>query len=280
MNIIILFNQLLKEKNMSSLIGIVLALILIGVGMVLKGTPLAALNNAAAFLIIFGGTTATIMVAFPFSEFKKIPKLLQIALLQRKTPSKVEQIALLVRCAEVAKKEGLLALEEIVLEIDDPFFKKGLEMIIDGNDAEFIEEVLFDEVEAMDKRHKVGALIFTQAGTYAPTLGVLGAVIGLVAALVNLNDIEKIGHSISAAFIATLLGIFSGYVLWHPIANKLKRISKQEQEGKMLVIEGLLAVYKGVIPKMLETKLMVYLPPKDREKYQMKAGERANEKVA
>jgi chemotaxis protein MotA len=280
MNIINLFNQLLKEKNMSSLIGIVLALVLIGVGMVLKGTPLAALNNAAAFLIIFGGTAATIMVAFPFSEFKKIPKLLQIALLQRKAPSKVEQIALLVRCAEVAKKEGLLALEEIALETNDPFFKKGLEMIIDGNEAEFIEEVLFDEVEAMDKRHKVGALIFTQAGTYAPTLGVLGAVIGLVAALGSLNDIDKIGHSISAAFIATLLGIFSGYVLWHPIANKLKRVSKHEQEVKMLVIEGLLAVYKGVIPKMLETKLMVYLPPKEREKYQMKAGERANEKVA
>jgi chemotaxis protein MotA len=265
---------------MSSLIGILIAFVVIGVGMVLKGTPLTALNNPAAFLIIIGGTISTLMVAFPFNEFKKIPKLLQIALLQRKAPSKVEQIALLVRCAEIAKKEGLLALEEIAIEADDPFLKKGLEMIIDGNEAEFIEEVMLDEVAAMDQRHKIGAHIFTQAGTYAPTLGVLGAVIGLVAALVNLNDIDKIGHSISAAFIATLLGIFTGYVLWHPIANKLKRISKQEQEVKMLVIEGLLAVYKGVIPKMLETKLMVYLPPKERAKYEITVKEKANEKIA
>ncbi|WP_284036450.1 flagellar motor stator protein MotA [Neobacillus sp. 114] len=265
---------------MSSLFGILIAVVVIGVGMVLKGTPLSALNNAAAFLIIFGGTVATIMIAFPFSEFKKIPKLLKIALLQTKAPTKVEQIAILVRCAEIAKKEGLLALEDIALEAKDPFFKKGLELIIDGNDGEFIEEVLLDEVDAMGQRHKVGAHIFTQAGTYAPTLGVLGAVIGLVSALVNLNDIEKIGHSISAAFIATLLGIFSGYVLWHPIANKLKRLSKREQELKLLTIEGLLAVYKGVIPKMLETKLMVYLPPKERVKYEMTSKERANEKVA
>jgi chemotaxis protein MotA len=266
---------------MSSLIGLLLAIIVIGVGMVLKGTPLSALNNSAAFLIIFGGTIATIMVAFPFSEFKRIPKLLQIALLKTKAPSKVKQIAILVRCAEIAKKDGLLALEEIALEAKDPFFQKGLEMIIDGNEAEFIEEVLMDEVEAMDQRHKVGAHIFTQAGTYAPTLGVLGAVIGLVSALVNLNDIDKIGHSISAAFIATLLGIFSGYVLWHPIANKLKRLSKQEQEVKLLTIEGLLAVYKGVVPKMLETKLMVYLPPKERMKYESSNKEKEqHEKVA
>jgi chemotaxis protein MotA len=251
---------------MSSIFGILLALLAIGIGMILKGAPLASLNNPAAYLIIFGGTAAAILIAFPFREIKKFPKLLKIALFEPKLPSKAEQIARLIECAEMAKKEGFLALEEIAESTDDPFFKKGLEMIIDGYDVDFIEEVLFDEVEAIEQRHKTGALIFTQAGTYAPTLGVLGAVVGLIAALGSLSEIEKIGHSISAAFIATLLGIFSGYVLWHPLANKLKRLSKQEQELKLIIIEGLLSIYQGVLPSALEKKLTVHIPPSERVK--------------
>jgi chemotaxis protein MotA len=265
---------------MSSIIGFLLALIAIGVGMVLKGASLSALINPAAYLIIFGGTAAAVLIAFPFSEIKKFPIILKIALLEPKQPSKSEQVASLVRCAEIAKREGLLALEEIADETKDPFFKKGLEMIIDGHDIEFIEEVLLEEVAAIDKRHKTGALIFTQAGTYAPTLGVLGAVIGLIASLGNLNDVEKLGHSISAAFIATLLGIFSGYVMWHPLANKLKRLSKREQEFKLLTIEGLLAVYQGLSPSALEKKLTVYIAPNERKKIEKVNEEVANEKTA
>ncbi|MDF2856181.1 MAG: flagellar motor protein MotA [Neobacillus sp.] len=265
---------------MSGIFGIILALIAIGLGMFLKGASLSALFNPAAYLIIFGGTAATIFVAFPFREIKKFPILLKIAMFEPKLPPKADQISILIKCAEIAKKEGLLALEEIAGNTTDPFFKKGLEMIIDGHDIEFIEEVLLDEVAAIDKRHKIGALIYTQAGTYAPTLGVLGAVIGLIASLGNLNDVDKLGHSISAAFIATMLGIFSGYMLWHPIANKLKRISKQEQELKLLIVEGLLAVYKGVSPSGLEKKLTVYLAPKDRIKFEKKLEEDTHEQTA
>jgi chemotaxis protein MotA len=265
---------------MSSFIGILLALLAIGVGMVLKGASLASLNNPAALLIIFGGTAATIFIAFPLREVKKFPVLLKIAFFEPKMPSMAEQTSNLVTCAEIAKRDGFLALEEVAGETKDPFFKKGLEMIIDGNEAAFIEEVLLDEIAAIDKRHKTGALIFTQAGTYAPTLGVLGAVIGLIASLGNLNNVEKLGHSISAAFIATLLGIFSGYVLWHPLANKLKRISKREQDLKMLTVEGLLAVYAGVTPSALERKLTVYIPPKERKLLEKKKEEKSHEQTA
>lgn len=265
---------------MSTLIGLLLALIAIGYGMVLKGAPIASLNNPAALLIIFGGTAAALFIAFPLSEIKKFPILLKIAFFEPKLPTKSDQVANLVKCAEIAKREGFLALEEMATDTKDPFFQKGLEMIIDGNEAEFIEEVLFDEVEAIDKRHKTGALIFAQAGTYAPTLGVLGAVVGLIASLGNLNNVEKLGHSISAAFIATLLGIFSGYVLWHPLANKLKRLSKKEQELKMLTIEGLLAVYQGVSPSALEKKLTVYIAPKERKKSDKKTEETIHEQTA
>jgi chemotaxis protein MotA len=265
---------------MSSIFGILIAFLAIGIGMILKGASLSALVNPAAYLIIFGGTAATVLIAFPFSELKKFPKLLKIAFVEPKLPSKSAQISSLVECAEVAKKEGILSLEEISTNTNDPFLKKGLEMIIDGYEHEFVEEVLLDEVAAIDKRHKSGALIFTQAGTYAPTLGVLGAVVGLVASLGNLSDVEKLGHSISAAFIATLLGIFSGYVLWHPIANKLKRISKKEQELKLLTIEGLLAIYRGVSPSALEKKLVVYIDPKERKKFEKKTEDDVHEQIA
>ncbi|MDF2904147.1 MAG: flagellar motor protein MotA [Bacillus sp. (in: firmicutes)] len=262
---------------MSSLFGILLALLAIGVGMVLKGASLTSLNNPAAFLIIIGGTAAALFVAFPFREMKKFPILLKIALFEPKLPSKVEQISNLIDCAEIAKKEGFLALEEIATSSEDPFFKKGLEMIIDGYEAAFIEEVLLDEVDSIEQRHKTGALIFSQAGTYAPTLGVLGAVVGLIAALGNLSNVDKIGHSISAAFIATLLGIFTGYVLWHPLANKLKRLSKQEMELKLLIIEGLLSIYQGIMPGALEKKLTVYLPLSERKKYERNLEEKQEE---
>ena len=265
---------------MSSILGIIVALLAIGIGMVMKGASLTALVNPAAFLIIFGGTAAAIMIAFPFSELKKFPVLLKIAFFEPKQPSKAEQISSFIEFAGIAKREGILALEEMTNNIKDPFLKRGYEMIIDGYDYDFIEEVLLDEVSAIDKRHKTGALIFTQAGTYAPTLGVLGAVIGLVASLGNLNDVDKLGHSISAAFVATLLGIFSGYVLWHPIANKLKRISKKEQELKLLMIEGLLAISQGLSPSAIEKKLTAHLSPKERIKYEKKIEEKTYGKTA
>ena len=121
-----------------------------------------------------------------------------------------------------------------------------------------------EEIAAMEERHELGAKIFTQAGTYAPTLGVLGAVIGLVAALGHLDDISLLGKSISAAFIATLFGIFTGYVMWHPFANKLKRKSEQEAKIKYIMLEGLLAVQEGLHVRIVEEKLLTYLSAKDR----------------
>lgn len=248
----------------STVIGLILAFISIFVGMALKGAPLSNLVNLPAYLIIFGGTAATLFVAFPMSELAKFPKLMKLIFIQPKLISKREIIDIFVDWATVTRREGLLALESKVEEINDPFLKNGMRMIIDGNDQDFVHDVLMEDISAMEERHKTGALIFTQAGTYAPTLGVLGAVVGLVAALGNLSDIEKLGHSIAAAFIATLLGIFSGYVLWHPIANKLKRMSKREAEVKLMMVEGLLSIQSGVSTIAISQKLSVFLSPSER----------------
>jgi chemotaxis protein MotA len=253
-------------RDSSTLIGIILALLAVGVAMILKGASLIALVNPAAFIIIFGGTAATLLVSFPMSEIKKFPKLIKIIFGGgKRTASKKEIIEMFTKWATVVRKEGLLGLEDEVQNIEDPFLRHGLELIIDTTDTEFTRDVLLEKIRATQERHRKGALIFSQAGTYAPSLGVLGAVVGLVAALGNLSDSEALGHSIAAAFIATLVGIFSGYVLWHPMSNKLKLLSRAEIETREIMVEGLLSLQEGINSRQLEHKLNVYLLPEELE---------------
>ncbi|MGQ4664865.1 flagellar motor stator protein MotA [Metabacillus halosaccharovorans] len=250
----------------TSLIGLVLAAIAVGVGMFMKGVSPVVLINPAALLIIILGTAAAVVIAFPTSEIKKVPKLFGVIFKEQKTFTIQELIPLFSEWAQVARKEGLLALEAKITEVDDPFLKSGLLMAVDGQNAEFIRDVMTEEIEAMEDRHQTNASIFTQAGTYAPTLGVLGAVVGLIAALSDMSNTDALGHAISAAFVATLLGIFTGYVLWHPFANKLKRKSRQEAKVKEVIIEGVLSVLEGQAPKAIEQKLSTYLPVAERNK--------------
>lgn len=258
--------------DLSSLVGIILAFVALLTGMVLKGVQLSALANPAAFLIIIAGTSAAVTIAFPMQELKRIPKLFKILFKETKLASDIEIIKMFSQWADLARREGLLALESKASEIEDPFLKNGLTLAIDGQNADYIRDVLTEEVEAIEERHTSGALIFTQAGTYAPTLGVLGAVVGLIAALTDLSDIDKLGHAISAAFVATLLGIFTGYVLWHPFANKLKRKSALEVKQKRMMIEGILSVLEGEAPRVIEQKLASYLTMEDRVKITGESG--------
>ncbi|MBM7649517.1 chemotaxis protein MotA [Bacillus ectoiniformans] len=256
----------------SSLIGVILGLIAVGVGMVFKGVSPVVLINPAAILIILLGTVAAVVIAFPTSELKKVPKLFGILFKEQELMSPQEVIKLFTGWAELARKEGLLSLESKTNEINDPFLKNGLSLAVDGQSADYIRDVMNEEVSAMEERHGAGAGIFTQAGTYAPTLGVLGAVIGLIAALGNMKDTDSLGHAISAAFVATLLGIFTGYVLWHPFANKLKRKSKQEVKIKEMMIEGILSILEGEAPRVLEQKLSSYLPAEEKRKLLEESG--------
>jgi chemotaxis protein MotA len=241
-------------------------------GMYFKGVTPDALLNPAALLIIILGTIAAVTIAFPMKELKRVPKLFGILFKERKLTSDTEIIKMFSGWADLARREGLLALESKAAEIEDPFLKNGLTLAIDGQTADYIRDVLTEEVEAMEERHAAGAGIFTQAGTYAPTLGVLGAVVGLIAALKDMNDIEKLGVAISAAFVATLLGIFTGYVLWHPFANKLRRKSAEEVRQKRMMIEGVLSVLEGEAPRVIEQKLASYLTMDERRKITAESG--------
>ena len=174
--------------EISTIVGIILGLAALIVGMVLKGAPVVALvNNPAAYVIILVGTAASLFVAFPMSEIKRIPKILKALFSPSKILSKTEIIKMFTEWASITRREGLLALETKVDEIEDDFLRTGMRMIIDGNDQEFVSDVLAEDIAATEERHRAGALIFSQAGMYAPTLGVLGAVIGLIAALADMS---------------------------------------------------------------------------------------------
>lgn len=264
----------------TTVIGATLGVFVVGLGLYMKGVNLSALFNPAALLIIFAGTAASVLIAFPASTIKTIPKLLRIIFKEVERKEKTEIIQQFIHWAHLSRKEGILVLEREIEKTDDPFLKSGLRLVVDGQTPDFIRDVLLEKIAAMEERHETGAEVFTQAGTYAPTLGVLGAVVGLIAALGNMEDMAVLGAAISAAFMATLFGIFSGYVLWHPFASKLRKKSAEEVLEKRLIIEGLLALTNGEAPRTIEEKLSSYLSTEELATLQQEEPENVYEKAS
>lgn len=254
--------------------GVIIGILAIVVGMIVKGANVAVLLNPAAMIIIIIGTSAAVMNSFPKKEFLKIPKIFGVLFRENKIDDPVEIIKQIVDMSQMTRKNGLLSLEQIVEGMENKFMKKGFSMVVDGTEPEYIRQVLEMEIEGMEERHRLGASIFTTAGGSAPTLGVLGAVIGLIGALGNLNDTEKLGHMIAAAFVATLYGIFIGYVACHPFATRLKRKSHEEIAAMHIMLEGMLSIQAGENPKNIEQKLIGMLEPNDRLKLEANSSEK------
>jgi chemotaxis protein MotA len=254
------------EMDIFLIVGIILGALAVVVGMIVKGANIAVLLNPAAAIIILVGTVAAVMNSFPKKEFLNIPKVIGALFRGKGKRDPVTLVKKITDMAQQARKEGLLSLEQTIQTIDDRFFQKGLSMVVDGIDYNYIKDVLDTEIDSMGERHRAGAAIFSAAGSYAPTLGVLGAVIGLIGALGNLNDTEKLGHMIAAAFVATLYGIFIGYVLCHPISLRLKRKSHEEVNNMQIIVEGLLSIQAGENPNSIKMKLEGMLEPKERMK--------------
>lgn len=248
------------------LIGILVGGSAVVVGMVVKGADVSVLMNPAAAIIIMVGTMAAVMNSFPKKEFLNIPRILAALFRVKAEKDPAAVVLKVIEMSQRARKDGLLALEQDIQTLDDEFIKKGLTMIVDGTEAEYVREVLDHQIDSTEERHRAGASVFTSAGSYAPTLGVLGAVIGLIGALGNLHDVEKLGHMIAAAFVATLYGIFFGYVICHPIATRLKRKSHEELSYMRIVVEGVLSIQAGENPQSIKMKLSGLLDPKDRIK--------------
>lgn len=252
--------------ELTSLVGVIIGILAIIGAMIFKHISFSVFLNPAAILIIFVGTAASVLNSFPGDVLKKTGILFKIIFTKQKGITEIEIIKMMIEMSGIVKKDGLLALEKKLDEIEEPFIKKGIRMIVDGVQGDTIEEILESEISAMEKRHETYAGIFSSAGMYAPTLGVLGAVFGLIAAMSSIDDTALMSEAIAAAFIATILGIFTGYVLWNPFSKKLKVKSQGEVMLKKMILTGLLSIQKGDPPFMLREKLLTSLPSSKQEK--------------
>lgn len=193
------------------IIGLVLGAICIMMALILKGASVAMLLNGEVAVIIFGGMIAAVLSSYTMADIKRLPKVMKV-LMSNEEPDLNGTIEKLVELSNIARREGLLALEAPVNELDDPFMKQGLELVVDGAEAEQIRDLMESEVDAMETRHHRMSGLFKTAGATSPTLGVMGAAIGLIGALGNLSDINKLGPMIASAFVATIL--VSSWVIW------------------------------------------------------------------
>lgn len=250
----------------STLIGLVAAWAAIIIAQILDGgNPAVLFSHIAPLLIVFGGGMSAGYIGFGMKDTGTILKSFKIALLPPKRPDSAAAVEQLMKFADAARREGLLALESQAKEVDDKFLRRGLELVIDGTDPDLVREVLEADLAALKERHKVGAAYMTQVGGYAPTLGIVGTVMGLIHVLENLDKPDMLGPAIAAAFLATLWGVASSNVIFLPMGAKLKRVSAIEVAYRELVLEGLLAIQAGASPRAVGERLKSYLAPSERD---------------
>jgi len=237
------------------------------------GNP-SSLAQPSPPIIVFGGTFAALFIAFPPAVVLNFPKLLGKALTIH-TEDPVLVVQTFVRLAERARREGLLSLEEEAQGLPSEFMRNGIQEVVDGTPLEQIQLLLETEISSMEERHKLGADVFEQGGGFAPTMGIIGTVLGLMSTLGSLSTAgtESLGESIAVAFIATFMGILSCNFFWLPIAKRLRRKSEEEVAYYRMIVEGILAIQAGDSPRVVGAKLEGFLPP--HEKARLRAAEQS-----
>jgi chemotaxis protein MotA len=244
-------------------IGIGLAFATLFLATIMDGGNPAAFINIPAFLIVVGGTFGATLASADMVVVKNGVKLAQRAIKGLELDFR-RAAGQLVTLSEKARRQGLLALESDVEELDDEFARKGLQLVIDGTESDLVIAILQSEMDSMESRHARGAKLFQNAAGFAPTLGILGTVMSLVHVLENLASPAGLGKSIAGAFLATLYGVGSANLLFLPVANRLKDMSVQEMAYREMLLEGILSIQAGDNPRMLAEKLETYVPPAQR----------------
>jgi len=258
--------------DLTLIFGLILAIFSLAGGFIMDGGHIGALLSITAAIIVFGGTIGATVIAFSISEIKNIPNLFKIALFpKQQEPAQV--IDLIVSLADEARREGLLYLENRLGEIDDQFLRKGVQLVVDGTDPELVRSIMEVELFAIEERHHVGSSIFETAGGYAPTMGIIGTVMGLIHVLGNMSDPNSLGPAIAVAFMATLYGVGSANVLWLPLGAKLANLSKKESTLRLLMIEGIVSLQAGYNPILIRERLSAFLNPDLRARDKREAEE-------
>jgi chemotaxis protein MotA len=244
--------------DLLSIIGIVLAFVALLAGAVLKGAGLHALISSAALMIVVVGTFAAILIQTPGAVMKRAFRILPWVF-RSPVPDSRAMINRMVEWSQISRKQGLLGLEPLQDEEKDDFVRKALQLVIDGSEPDAIRSIMEVELETREAADIRAAKVFEGMGIYAPTLGIIGAVLGLMAVMQNLADPSKLGAGIAAAFTATVYGIGLANLFLLPIANKLKTATLAQSHVREMIIEGMIAIAQGDNPRSIESRLSGYL---------------------
>lgn len=249
----------MKSKfDVISIIGILLSLAAIIGGQFLEGGHIGSLVQTTAFIVVVGGTFGACMLQYSLPVFLQGLRMLTWVVM----PPQVRQeevIEDVINWGQIARRGGLLSLEPVMLEIEDAFVRKGLQLLVDGAEPEVLRETMEVEMNTYEDFQRLSARVWESAGGYAPTIGILGAVMGLIHVMENLSDPSKLGGGIAVAFVATIYGVGSANLFFLPIANKLKAIIAREMVQREMVVEGLVSIANGENPRIIENKLRGYI---------------------
>ncbi|MCH7946232.1 MAG: MotA/TolQ/ExbB proton channel family protein [candidate division Zixibacteria bacterium] len=250
--------------DFATVLGLIIAVGAILGAFTIEGGNIAAIFMAGPILIVVGGTFGATMITTSMKTVFSLPTYLRLAFtgISLSTHSTIE---LIVKLAEKARREGILGLESDMREVKDRFLKKAIQLVIDGTEVSTLKEILDSEMTYLEERHKKGIDFFQKAGGFAPTMGILGTVLGLVHTLGNTDDAGKMAAAIAAAFIATLWGVALANVFLLPIADKLRLRHEEEMSHWELITEGVVAIQSGDNPRNIKTRLHCFIPPHTRD---------------
>jgi chemotaxis protein MotA len=252
-------SRTMKKFDSMTVTGLVLGMVLIIIAIVYGG-KIGIFFNLPSFLIAVGGSFCAVLINFSSDQVKNIFRVTRNAFSAQvwETNTLVER---LVALSTIARKEGLLALEDELAENEDPFFEKSLRLVIDGFDPDQVRAILEAEIDCMVERHRLGQYFFQSWGSFAPAFGMIGTLIGLVQMLTQLDDPSAIGPAMAVALLTTLYGALMAYLVFNPLAGKLALRSDEEVAYKEVMIEGVLAIQGGTNPVLMEEKLKAFIDP-------------------
>lgn len=246
--------------------------IIVGLGLVVTSVILAEgikgfapFLNIEAFFIVMGGTFCALLVNYPMKKVLSVFKVLK-KVLSAKEEDVARIVVKLVELSQKARIRGILSLEEDLKTLDDDFMRRGVQMVVDGQDQEFIRNMLETELGFIKERHKVGQEIFNSLGTYSPAFGIIGTVLGMILMLSSIEDVTAVPRRMALALAAAFFGLGAGYLLFLPMAGKLRRRSEEELFIKEIIIRGVMLLQSGASPRIVENNLIAYLEPSERAK--------------
>ncbi|MCP5053903.1 MAG: motility protein A [bacterium] len=251
--------------DIATFLGVLSAFGLVGIAIMSRG-DFSIFFNVSSMLVVLGGTFGATLINFPMKDIIRVLRVVRKAFFHKETDF-VSIIPEMVRFSRLARRDGILALDKVIGEVDDQFYYEGLRMVVDGTKVDVLTQIMRNEIDFLAARHRVGISIFKTLGQYAPAFGMIGTLIGLIFMLQSLNDASQIASSMALALVTTFYGAILANILFLPIAGKLRERSTAEILRKEMILSGILSIQSGEIPGMVEQRMISFLPTDYRKIY-------------